>query len=310
MEQETPAKTTKFARNPVGLTRGRILDYENDMHVSIYYKGVKELSCAPFDGTDLPSFLIQFGHRASEFYWMPILTFNQGKNLIRNYGAITREEVKSAASEYLKVTDRRAQDSFMMLTCLKKSIKSEIYAKVALTPEHYSFDVDGEEIEDGPCFLKAIIDCCYPNSRYHAPIARKNLAALPRYMKRLKNSDISAFNQYVRTQLQALEAESETSTHLLENLLDGYEACKDERFRHWIEEKRADWMLGKLTINGLELMNLAENYYRVRLQSGQWLVLNEELVIKKTRQEVINAFQDALKMEKGDKKGKRDQAKK
>ena len=65
---------------------------------------------------------------------------------------------------YLAVQDRHSQNSDMMLQCLRESINDETHAKVANTPDDYTFEINGETEEDSPCFLKAVIDATYTNT--------------------------------------------------------------------------------------------------------------------------------------------------
>jgi len=74
------------------------------------------------------------------------------RNLIVNYGEITREEVRQAAEAYQLANDRRAQDSDMLFHCLSGS-------------------------------LKAIIDATYTYSLSNTDMARAALSSLDKYME-------------------------------------------------------------------------------------------------------------------------------
>lgn len=131
------------------------------------------------------------------------------KSLITQYGEISREEVQRQALIYIGTNNHRDQDSDMVFNCLKKSITDVVFAKVTTEPEHYMFTIDGEEdepesIEDGPCFLKAVIDKTYTNMRANSTVARENLANLAEYMEALPDSNIIDFNEYVKKQVETL----------------------------------------------------------------------------------------------------------
>ncbi len=54
-------------------------------------------------------------------------------------------------------------------------------------PERCTYTVEDEEdpLEDGPSFLKAIIDHTYANTLSNTAVARENLSSLSEYMKTL-----------------------------------------------------------------------------------------------------------------------------
>ena len=82
--------------------------------------------------------------------------------------------------------------------------------------------VGNETIADGPCFLKAVIDAAYTNTRSSSAVIRAMLASLDDYMKTLKDSNIETFNQHVKDNLKKLAAAGESSNDLLTNLFKAY----------------------------------------------------------------------------------------
>ena len=68
------------------------LNYQEKRDADTYYKGCQSLEGDPYDGTKLKDFLARLQAKASQFGWDQILTV-QNRNLLDDYGVITREEV-------------------------------------------------------------------------------------------------------------------------------------------------------------------------------------------------------------------------
>jgi hypothetical protein len=94
-------------------------------------------------------------------------------NLLTQYGEITMAQVRAQAEIYQHA-----------------SISTEVLAKFSTDPTRYRIQipavpaqgnqpaVPAEEVEDGPCFLKAIINDTYANTATNVAIVRRNLANL------------------------------------------------------------------------------------------------------------------------------------
>jgi hypothetical protein len=82
---------------------------------------------------------------------------------------------------------RAAQNSTMLLTCLKASITNAVYTKVYLLKKTYIITLHRQpkdvEIEDGLCFLKVVIDAYHSNTRSSTVTVRKHIAHLDTYMR-------------------------------------------------------------------------------------------------------------------------------
>ena len=74
----------------------------------------------------------------------------------------------------------------------------------------YLIAVGDETVADGPCFLKAVINAAYTNTRSSSALIRAMLASLEDYMKTLKDSNIETFNQHVKDNLKKLAAAGES----------------------------------------------------------------------------------------------------
>jgi len=89
------------------------------------------------------------------------------------------------------------------------------------------------------------------------------------------NSDVTQFNNFVKAQLDALQARGETLNDIMVNLFKGYTAITDSQFKQYISQKINEYVKGSNITKEL-LMNLAENKYRTLLRAGEWRTPDED----------------------------------
>ena len=231
-----PPVAPVFALTPAHVTQNRILNYTQKQDCEIYKTGMTPLT-DKFEGepTKLAKWLEQVGDKAHEMNWMNILTMANGKDIIKHYGDITAEQVKAASEAYQILNGQAAQNSSMLYTCLCQSITKEVSTKASNNSARYKLvlnpgAVNQEFREDGPCFLKAIIDEYYTNTMSNTAVARRSLARLNEYI-----------NQAVQENLQKLEAASETTLVLVVNLFDGYMEAEDKPFCRYVTNLYEQW---------------------------------------------------------------------
>jgi hypothetical protein len=68
-----------------------------------------------------------------------------------------------------------------------------------------------EQVEDGICFLKTIIDNYHSNTRSSTKQIRKQLATLNQYMRNVAKGDVSKLCEHVRELMFELNAADETN---------------------------------------------------------------------------------------------------
>jgi hypothetical protein len=194
-------------------------------------------------------------------------------------------QVRAQPGIYRPLLDRRCQNSAMMFQCINASISTEVLAKVSTNPTRYCIQlpavpaqgnqpaVPAEEVEDGPCFLKAIIDDTYANTATNVALAHRNLANLQEYVKNVPEYNIIMFHQYVKEQLQELEAANETTTDLLVNLFAAYREAPDKQFKGYVQPIQDQHYDGRQpqNPNGITFMTIIENYYKGMLKDGIWM---------------------------------------
>jgi hypothetical protein len=166
----------------------------------------------------------------------------------------------------------------MMYNCLRKSISDAVFAKVSKETNKYRYSVNGEYIFDGPSYLMTIIELTYTNTKANITAARDNLSSLNEFLDTLPDSNIDTFNDYVKEQLETLEAGGENTTELITNLFKGYLRAKDDTFREWIRIKKLEYNDGTYHINpnGMDFMNAARKHYKDLLLSKEWMKMDEK----------------------------------
>jgi hypothetical protein len=96
---QVPPQPQPFALIPAYQTQNQALNYQEKRDADTYYKGCAPLEGDPYDGTKLKDFLARLQAKAGQFGWGPILTI-QNRNLLEDYGVITRQEVLQHAQTY------------------------------------------------------------------------------------------------------------------------------------------------------------------------------------------------------------------
>jgi hypothetical protein len=134
----TPRRSFAFEApmRPLDVARNMYLDYTATQSIKFYNKEVEKLPGEAFNGKLLLTWLIQVQDKANMFTWTSILTIN-GKPLTQNFTKITMEEVRAHAQVYQDRSLREAQNSEMLIQCLKASITRTVYNKIYLQREKY-----------------------------------------------------------------------------------------------------------------------------------------------------------------------------
>jgi hypothetical protein len=175
------------ARTPAEYSANQPLNFAERNDIAIFNKGCEPLEGNKYDGTKLNLFLARLQVKAEKYNWnsQGLLTFGaRNLNLLAQYGEITMEQVKQAAETYQPLINRQAQNSAMLFSCVMDSITTEVFTKVNTNPTRYRIMVPAvpaaqgrpampeHTVNDGVCFLKAIIDDTYANMATNTALAR------------------------------------------------------------------------------------------------------------------------------------------
>ena len=115
--------------------------------------------------------------KARAYSWLSILTIN-GKVLTKSYADLTMDEVRKHAQIYQNEARRGAQNAEQLLLCLQASISWSVYNRVHQLEKKYTItrEPEKEEIWNGVCYLKVLIDCYHVNTRSSTAQIRKRLS--------------------------------------------------------------------------------------------------------------------------------------
>ena len=268
-----------FALSPAYAIVG-FLDFQKSEHLKIYKSGVRSVADDPFpcEADRLFQFLAEVEDRAIEMGWMTgildVVTSDideaveEVENLILNYGTLTLEQVIASEKRYIALEERKAQDTYMLYQCLMASLSSDAKKKVLIWSDQYQIEIDDKKYSSGVALLKVIIRESHLDTNATTNQIRTKLSNLDTYIPTV-NSDIGAFNQYVKLLIQSLTARNQSTSDLLINLFKGYGAVSDEEFRGWLNRKQEAHEEGK-EITPDELMMTAKNKYDAMVEKGIW----------------------------------------
>jgi hypothetical protein len=249
------------------------LDYTTTQSIKFYNKGVVKLLGESFNGNLLLTWLIQIQDKANMYTWTSILTV-KGKLLTQNLTEITMEDVRAHAQVYQDKSSREAQNSEMLIQCLKASITRSVYNKVYLQREKYIILRKNtfEQVEDGVCFLNTIIENYHSNTRSSTKQIRKQLATLNQNMRAVAKGDVSKLCEHTRELMYELNAAGETTNDLLANLIEALKEAPDSNFQRWLSNQVDLWSMRKLDWkqDGSDLMEEAKIYYKEAMSTHRW----------------------------------------
>ncbi len=299
----------QFALAPAMINSNTVIDYSTPDGIKLFetathglYKETSDMfDCTP-DG--LEDFLQRVKDRSQmmayhEIYQITDNSSNPGVNrdFLNNYGALTMEDIRANVLTYINAPSRRAQESFQLYQALMNSLSVSGRAKVTIWADEYT--ING--IPSGVLLLKKIIQVSTIDTNATAAFIRTQLSSLDEYMGTI-GSDITKFNQHVRSLVLQLQKRRETSNDLLTNLFKGYLACDDRKFVEYIEKKLETYEEGE-HMDPNHLMALAENKYKIRVQSGEWKAPSEEQTKILALEAKIKSLETKHRDKKSDKKG-------
>jgi hypothetical protein len=164
---------------PMDVAKDRSLDYVTPQSIKFYHKAIEKLPGEKFNGNMLHIWLQLITDRAMSCAWTNVFTI-KGRLLTENYAERSLREVRAHAQEYQNEGRRRAQNAEMLLQCLKASISKTVYSRIYQLRHNYTIirEPDEQQVQDGLCYLKTIIDCYHVNTRSSTAEIRKKLAQL------------------------------------------------------------------------------------------------------------------------------------
>ena len=258
---------------PMDVAKDRSLDYVTPQSIKFYHKAIEKLPGEKFNGNMLHIWLQLITDRAMSCAWTNVFTI-KGRLLTENYAERSLREVRAHAQEYQNEGMRRAQNAEMLLQCLKASISKTVYSRIYQLRHNYTIirEPDEQQVQDGLCYLKTIIDCYHVNTRSSTAEIRKKLAQLHIYMKHTAKGDVVQLCIYTRDLLDKLRAAGEDTQDLLTNLMEALRQAPNHHFQRWLNTRIDLWSTKKVDwqADGMDLMQEAEGYYLELKTRNMW----------------------------------------
>eukprot|EP00957_Ditylum_brightwellii_P040946 3100369-Ditylum_brightwellii.AAC.1 len=150
------------------------------------------------------------------------------------YGLLTPQNiVDHANATYLGAQNKAAQNNAQLYHCLKNSISQ--YVRETIVEEVGSYYSMNSPV--GGLFFKYLMSKMVVDTVVTAAQMQENLVRLPNYMLQV-DSDIEAFNKWVRVNRQSLLARGEQVDDLMIHLFAAYEQAQHFKFREYIANKK------------------------------------------------------------------------
>ena len=268
-----------FALSPALVDQG-IIDYSTSRGVKIYQAATAKLQDNLFDveSSGIHTFINALADRAMQFGWHYILDNPKDidhpdddlVNLLTNHGEISLAQIRAYVTTYIQGDNRAAQDSRAMYVCLTNSLSQKGRDRLRVWKSDYT--VTGEP--SGPLYLKVIIRESHIDTRATVRHLCAKIATMDKHLSNIKYN-ITDFNRYVRDLIDQLSSRGEKSEDLLANLFEAYRSAPDKRFTQYIETKINAYDDGE-EIKPLDLMQLAQNKYKVLVNEKKWALPTKE----------------------------------
>jgi hypothetical protein len=270
---ESRAISRIIPMRPLDVGRDWALDYTSSQTIKLYNKATEAVKGDAFDGKYLYCWLARVHDKARAYSWLSILTIN-GKVLTKSYADISMDDVRRHAQVYQNEARRGAQNAEQLLLCLQASISRSVYNRVHQLEKKYTItrEPEKEEIWDGVCYLKVLIDCYHVNTRSSTAQIRKRLSQLPTCMRNVAKGDVQQLCIHTRSLLDQLNVAGETTMDLLTNLMEALKLAPNSDFQRWLKMRIDMWSTKQIDWkqDGSDLMEEAEQYYQELKTTRAW----------------------------------------
>ena len=278
-QQAPAAQQPVYALTPAQLNANDFIDYSTTDGKKIFKAATEELSYQ-FDvqaksvnlfGETLYDRGVISGWNEGQGNIMSIPDSNNvTRNLIREYGRLTLDNIRTFVTTYIGQQNRRAQNDYQLYMCLANSLTESGKLKVLAETDQYT--INGTP--SGSLFFKLLMQKAIVDTRATASHLRENLTNLDTYITTI-DSNIQLFNQYVKVNREGLRARGESTDDLMINLFKGYMNAADRDFVEYIKLKKDQYDEGG-EIDAEQLMTLALNKYENLLTENKWKALSPE----------------------------------
>jgi hypothetical protein len=279
-----------FAATPAKVNSDQIINYGTAQGIKLFNAATEKLPVT-FDVNSQGANLFCYAllDRANKSGWYSgegnILTIKDSaennRDLIKEYGRLSMNEIKTQVLTYIDGSNRRVQNSTQMLLCIKESLSDA--GKLKIPSEADQWKANG--VENGLMLFKYIMQKAVVDTRATSSFFRENLTSLDSYITTI-DSNIELFNQYVHVNQDGLRARGETTDDLVINLFKAYLNVADQNFVEYIKTKKNAYDEGTTNLEPETLMTFALNKYHILVQEKKWKSLSpqdEQLVALKAQ---------------------------
>ena len=272
--------TTTFYAFPGQRNAGKIINYNTKNGRDHYEKATAPLEAETYDcGADgFFQFSKEIGRRAEAFGWTGekgiawVIKGRKEINIFTDYGRLTLEEVRSHVATYIGSETRKAQDDFMLYSCIMNSLNRSGRMKMNVRESDFKFGQ--KRLPSGVALFKVLVQESHIDSNATTAVIREKLQNLDAYLQEVGN-DIQKFNNYVMVLMESLSARGETSSDLLIHLFTAYASCSDQQFVRYIQLKQSDYEDGN-PITPRQLMDRALGRYKSLCTKNLWEAQTDE----------------------------------
>ena len=199
----------------------------------------------------------------NEIINIPTGNGNETKNLLDNYGVITKDMITTwSQNNIVNQQTRAAQNNYAMYKCLSESISENLKNAIVTKGVEYSVGntkiaafMDESEINT----VATVSTIQLQLSRLHETITGGEISG-----------DITKFNQFVKDKVRELSCRGATYSGLILNLFHAYQSVSDSDFTTYIGTKETAFLHGELELTEDKLMSIAETDYKIRAEKGTW----------------------------------------
>jgi hypothetical protein len=273
-----------FQETPQGAAPGALLDYSTKEGKDHYEAAVKPIfhkdTKFGVEPANLKAFMSRLADRArdrgmsaaNQIGMVPEDANNPNSprvNIFSHYGQRTLEKIRAYEASFRSGNNRRAQDSKILYEVIYNSLSVQGQNKISHYQKEYNLQANGVNYQCGLCLLKVVIRESDHDSEATVSATRNRLSSLHEYMK-ANGTDITAFNEYVKSQVQILDSREEQTSDLLINLFKAYKVVKDVPFSGYIQMLQDTYEDGSRDLDATSLMNKAAEYYKKRLEEREY----------------------------------------
>ena len=290
MAQPPPPPAPIFALTPAALHTAAFVDLGTPEGRKMFAFATKPLDDL-FDGakTGLHMFIHQVTTRATICGWtntiltMPTIADPTVQlSLLTQHGQITLEDIATHATTYNAALVKARQDALHMKIFLDGSLGKNLMMRVLAQKDKYTF----AGVQHGPAMFRVIVQIVGIETNATVAVINATLRTLPTKMTEFK-SDITKFNEFVTDQCNELIVRGKEPYDILHLLFEAYATANNEAFKEYIRSKENAVYDGTLTIDHQELMNTAEEKYKIMLVRGDWKVAQNSAATLTTDQHIV-----------------------